>query len=283
LIRYEHTLRTRGYETDRTATVQIPVYLSHLEHVRWEWLLDEGSGFIPYLNEGHFFVVLRQVFSLRRRIGMGVDCEIVGQIENVGRSTVNLMHRIRRISDGALVGHARVTGAWLGPNRRLARVPDHVRESLATSSPLPPLEKSTTVGRREAILSGYSTIAPPEQVLPLMDVEVTPPQGDAPENAYRHRLCVRPSQIDIFNHVNAATWLRFMEDARILGAQEGRLPESAASPSLRVALAYEREAIVGDEIDVRVWQLPEDPLAYGVVITRGEEASLCRGRIDVLG
>ena len=285
MIHYAHTFRTRGYDTDRTATVPIPKFLSYLEHARWEWLLDPRAGFVDLIHDGHFFVVLRQKLELIRRVGMSHDLTCAGHILRIGRSTVDVEHRVTRDSDGARVARAIVVGAWLGPNRRLARIPNDLREMLQEAEqPAPWVPETFAAGERphgSVQMGEISRLTPPEHVNPALGLDITHPTDAAPEGAWCHSVVVRPSQIDIFDHVNAATYLRYMDDARILGARRGRLPERADHPSVRVAIAYDREALVDDVLDVRVWPLEGDS-AYACVVQRGDERPLCRARVDVL-
>ena len=53
----------------------------------------------------------------------GVDVDVHLWWEFVGRSSVRIAQRIERVADGAAVAQARVTCAWLGPSRRLTRMP----------------------------------------------------------------------------------------------------------------------------------------------------------------
>ncbi|HRE90538.1 MAG TPA: acyl-CoA thioesterase, partial [Myxococcota bacterium] len=121
---FEERIVTRGTEIDRTATVSMASVLRYFEHTRWCVMQRPLLGLIDLIDQGHFFVVRSQVVELRRRIGQGQPLVLTTRFLDVGRSTATVIHEALRERDGAVVARARVTGVWLSPSRRPARIPD---------------------------------------------------------------------------------------------------------------------------------------------------------------
>ncbi len=236
---FEIALRTRGYETDASTTIPIAVIFNYLEHLRWEWMHYEPLGLRSSLDAGHFFVVRDQAVEVLSAVGMRTDLRARGIVETVGRSLVHVRHELLH-PNGDPVAVARVSGLWLSPERRLVRVPDKLRE-YATS-------------QVDALAAAP---APPT---------IAPPEGDAPAHAHCHTITVRPSDLDRFDHVNAATYLRFFEDAALAASSEPR------PRPMRAAIRYEREALAGDALRAKTWR-HED--GYAFLLCRGDDV-LCR-------
>lgn len=305
---FVRAVSTRGYELDTTRSVSIPIIMNYLEHLRWEVMQEPSLGLKEALDEGHFFVVGQQDVELVRRVGMGVPLDVSLVMRKVGRSRAVVEHAIHRSDrprdDKSLVAHAEVTGMWLGPNRRLARLPEGIREVGRAHAELPavllesvhasgipsPEEAPSFIERPEVThrSRGLGHIALPELTAEL------PAHGQV----FRHQLVVRPSDLDIFNHVNASKYLRFFEDARHLAgvrkAIEWAHPPTdsahddadvcALKPHVRASVSYHQEAVLGDTLDVVGWALPSDattPVRFQFVLLRGDEAPLCRGLIEL--
>ena len=208
---FSRKITTRGYEPDRFATVPIQRYLNYLEWLRWEFIQDPETGLLEGLQSGHFPVVRSQRFELIQRIGMGRDLLLWARVTKVGRSTVTLEHHVIAEDDGSLVAHAIVEGLWLGPSRRLVRIPDAFRE-LAEKHALAESPKCSILPANR-----------PTETGPLIHTNPTPcifkRKGldlhlpNAPESTFTSERTIRPSDIDIFSHVNAATYVDMFEDA----------------------------------------------------------------------
>lgn len=279
---YEERIVTRGYEADNRRTVPLTQYLSYLEHLRWEWLRDERLGLEPLIHDGHFFVVREQVLELVRRVKMKTPLILQGWLEHVGRGVVKVRHQALRERDGALVVDARVEGVWLGPTRRPARLPDAVRAMVAEGAPARGalrLEEAQADDHQSAETSFFE---PPQPVFEPRGLDVhAPPKAEAPPaGAWKRELVVLPTEMDIFDHVNAVTYLRYFEDTRVLGELAGALPEGSGGVARRVAIAYHREALMGDRLVVGAWPSGEGSLSF-VLWRQDEPAPLCTARIDV--
>ncbi|MFO0750122.1 MAG: hypothetical protein U1F43_31290 [Myxococcota bacterium] len=293
---FEHHLTTRGTEIDQTATVGLPSFVRYFEHLRWLTMEDPRLGLVDLIHAGHFFVVRTQVVELLRRVGQSVPLRMTTRFESIGRSTAAVLHECTRTTDGALVARARVTGVWLGPTRKMVRLPDAFREfadgqlAALPLEPHPPelddhapLPDPQVVARPDTHATSFT--APHETVFAPLGVRTGPPAPNDPVIVERrfehvHRLIVPPRDLDVFSHVNAATWLLYCEDARHLGAMAGDLGPTAggAAPGapvrcqhprgwgVRAGWFYQREAVLGDALDVGVWSI--GPRALGFAFLR---------------
>jgi acyl-CoA thioesterase FadM len=266
---FERTIVVRGYEVDSTRTTPLPVVLSFLEQLRWEWIADPAWGLDQGVHDGHFFVVRQQVLELVERPRFGDRLTLTGEMEKVGRSLVVVRHRLS--VDGRPVGHARVTGVWLGPDRKLARLPELAREVGRRASEAPTPFGSLPGAPEDAVLDGSrarSFLEAPRIVHVARGLDLEPPTSLS--DARVCSIVVRPSDNDVFGHVNASTWLRFFDDTRLALGHSG-LPH-------RVALDYRAEAVAGDRIDVSVAPLSAGVL--GCLATRGDTI-LCAGALHL--
>lgn len=266
---FERTFRVRGYEVDVTRTTPLPVVFSFLEQLRWEWLAEPAWGLVDGVHGGSFFVVRSQIVELVERPRFMDELTVTGEMEKVGRSVVSVRHRLR-CGDREL-GHARVQGVWLGPDRRLARIPDAAREvgrrHAETLGPLGSLAGSP----EDAVLPGAdarSFLDAPRIVHRARGLELStePPPADAPSV----HLVVRPSDCDVFDHANASSWLRWFDDARLALGHVG-MPA-------RCAVEYHAEAVAGDALTVSVWDRGDQ--IVGCAATRGDTL-LCTGALDL--
>jgi acyl-CoA thioesterase FadM len=224
---------TRGYECDDTGCVTVARMFSYCEHQRWETMREPALGLLEAVHAGHFFVVLEQQLERIESFGMSVPLRIEMTLEQVGRSAVWVRHALRRETDGALLAVARVRGGWIGPNRRLARVPDALREAAARTTKQAwdaPMGPSATGGT-----AGSWFDPPTRRRAPLGLLEVP---DTVPETVHAQRR-VKPGDADIFSHVNAATYLRFFEDAI-----------SPGKTTWRASLRYKRESKPGDVLAI---------------------------------
>jgi acyl-CoA thioesterase FadM len=179
--------------------------------------------------------------------------------KKIGRSSIELRHEVRRLSDDVVLAEADVTGLWLGPNRRLTRIPDALRDFCTELEP--PAASTAENSECHAERLETSFIRPPDVVYPDGPLSVVAPDADsAPADALEYRCHVRPSDLDIFAHVNAATYLRYCDDAR--AGAEGYLGALGRAPSVQSALHYARETLENEEVHIQFWQVGEDEVHF---------------------
>lgn len=296
---FESELTTRGTEIDTAATVGMPMFLRYFEHLRWRLMAEELLGLRALIDAGHFYVVRSQTIELRQRVGQEVRIRVRTRIESVGRSTTHVLHEARDASDGSLIARARVLGVWLGPDRRLARLPDSFRAAGVAQKALQEAhgERNEDVigdpardepARIVAVVRGNATsfIDPPRVVFGPLSVAVDAPTTPPESIAFEHVIVVPPRDLDVFSHLNAATWLAYADDARQYAADAGALPaEVARGYVVRTALFYAREASKHDRLRVVVAPLGgalADTHALGAWFYRGDEPEpLCTVRVDL--
>ena len=172
------------------------------------------------VHEGHGFYVVSQSIAMSRRFGMDQEGVVRCVLTHVGRSVAEGIQDVVR-EDGVRLAHCRIRGAWMSPQGRMARIPRQARDSV--------FEGEFEVNRGVAHPgSGASLFDPPQPLRPdQLDLSLA---DSRPGACHRHPIAVRESDIDIFNHVNAANYVRFVGNA--LSAQ-------GLSPSIhRAELKY---------------------------------------------
>ena len=273
---FSRTITTRGYEPDRYATVPVQRYLNYLEWLRWEFIQEPSTGLLEGLQSGHFPVVRSQRFELVQRVGMGRDLKLWAKVTKVGRSTVTLEHHVIASDDGTLVAHAIVEGLWLGPSRRLVRIPDAFRR-LA--------EQHTSLD-----VPGFSV---PEPNRPMDDgvlIHTRPKPcifkreglalnlGKVPTTTFRNERIIRPSDIDIFSHVNAATYVDMFEDT-LYEAFRTRSPiedwHHRPGPVNRLMIQYDRESLLDERVMILCWKDGDDGFSFELR-RASDDVVLCR-------
>jgi acyl-CoA thioesterase FadM len=247
------SLVVRGYECGPDRIVGLPRILSYMEHARWEWILRPELGLVDGLHSGHFFVVHRQTVARARTFGIGTRAIVRAALRQVGRVQCTVEQDLVR-DDGVLLARAHIVAVWLGPGGHMARIPERTREAV-TDEPM--------VSHRGEALAGVATsfLAPDEHEEELLLEPLV--QRDVPEHAERRPMVVRPSDCDMFGHVNGSSYVRFAEDALF--------------PAQRLDVEYRGQAVPHDEVVVRTWA-PEVPTAQGqqaFALQRGDQ-TLCR-------
>ena len=252
-------LRTRGTDCGPDRWVTLPKVIAYMEHCRWEWLRDPSLGLARWVHEGHGFFVLNQSIAMSRRFGQGQDCEVRCVLRKVGRSVAQGDQDVVR-ADGVLLARCAIRGAWMAPTGRLAKIPAVLKEAVS--------EASLGSERGQAAPGDADSLFDPPQPLRTgaLDLSIC---EEIPVDAHRRVVEVRASDCDIFKHVNAANYVRYIADS---------LSVQGASPSLhRAELSYRGQARAGDSIEVVTW--PSGDTHWSADIRRGDE-SLFRATVD---
>lgn len=243
---FNRRLTTRGYEADDEATLPIQRILNFLEWLRWEFIQAPDTGLSEALATGHFPVVRSQRVQLLRRVGMGRELRLWVRVLKVGRSSVTLEHHVIDEHDGALVAHAIVEGLWLGPGRGLVRIPDRFRtfSSTQASYPNPAFHYAapSPAGEPKPLIH----TRPEMKSFQRRDLDAAWSEPLEPTVAWETR--VRPSEIDIFSHVNAATYVNYIADAL------GQCDLSGSGRLQRLVIQYHREALLDDRLKLCFWR-----------------------------
>ncbi|NCG20202.1 MAG: hypothetical protein GWP91_14430 [Rhodobacterales bacterium] len=251
---FELPLRTRGTDCGPDRWVTLPAIISYMEHCRWEWMRVPELGLLDAVHDGYGFFVLNQSIAMSRRFGQGQQTRVGCVLRKLGRSVAEGDQDVVR-EDGVLLARCTIRGAWMAPSGRLAKIPKQARESVSEIGVM------SHFGEAEDGDPG-SLFGPPEP-LRIQEADLVIPDelpGDA-SAIHRRTLVVRATDCDIFRHVNAANYVRFIADS---------LAVQGASASLyRAELHYKGQALAGDEIKVLTWALGDD--CWASVIQRGDE------------
>jgi acyl-CoA thioesterase FadM len=244
-------LNTRATECGPDRWITLPAVISYMEHCRWLWMREPALGLLQAVHEGHGFYVVNQSIAMHRRFGMGQQGYVRCALTKAGRSAAEGVQDVLR-KDGVQLAHCWIRGAWVGPTGRLARIPAKARESLFEGN------LDGVRGEPEAG-SDMSLFDPPQPMRPGT-LDLTHPEH-RPDGIHHHPIVVRASDIDIFDHVNAANYVRYVASA---------LATQGISPSIHKAeLQYSGQAVLGDELDVVSWSLGDH--RHAAHILRGEE------------
>ena len=131
-------ITVRSGEIDSFGHVNHAVFLSYLEHARFEAL--EAAGFSwPVLAERDWSIfVVRIEVDYVAEARRGERLLVRTWADGFKRTQMVLAQEIVRDDDqAATVTRARVTAVWIGPDRRPMRVPDEVRAGLTAGRAAP--------------------------------------------------------------------------------------------------------------------------------------------------
>jgi acyl-CoA thioesterase FadM len=238
--RLEREIQVRGYELDATGRVSPATLLRYLEGVRWE-AIRTLEPVRQLFSDGRFTVVRAQRLEVERDVAFGDLLVGVVWPGKLGRSSVELRHELRLADSGERVAAAAVVGVHLDSQGKPCPLPDLVREVSHDDSEWLPI--------------------------PPLAADQQPA-----EDSFVERLRVRPSHLDSFRHVNHAQYVDWVDDTRQLAKVTGRLR--------RLSIDYRREAVLGDELTLVSWLLPQG--GVGVEVRRAAEADpLCRARLEL--
>lgn len=234
---------------DARGAVPPVVMARYLEHVRWQALSGGLPGLDTLLSEQRRPVVRVQHMEGVQRFGVGTEVRITLHVARVGRTSLTFAHRCTR-ADGEPLGWAAAIVVVLGPDGAPTPVPDAVRELVSEEAPR---------------------------------VRVPACEEAPPPSAVRLPLLIRPSDLDIQQHVNQSNYVAFFDDAIQQAAGRGMSGLPSARPRLTaVTVDHRRELRVGQEVEVVVWG-PEQHVVGLELRDGATRESICRGRAEVAG
>jgi acyl-CoA thioesterase FadM len=210
------TLTTRGDELDRTGTVGAAQLLRYLEYGRWR-AMTTGEGGLSAFFAGELKMVVRaQRIRLGAPVGWNETLRLQTWLARVGRTSMDFGHVLVRESDGARVCEAILTAVQIDAQGR----PAPLAETVVAQAAAPELDQQLTT------LTFAETL---------------------PDDAWTWQQTIRPSQIDLFRHVNHSRYVDLFEDARWFMERA----HAAMNRQLSViALEYRREAKAGEDVTV---------------------------------
>jgi len=136
----ETTIDVRMPELDSFGHVNHAVFLTYLEHARFEALREAGFDWGILVERQWSIFVVRIEVDYVSEASRGDRLRIRTWAESFRRTTMVLAQEIVRDDDpSVVVTRSRVTAVWIGPDRRPMRVPPDVQAGLTGRAP-PPTE-----------------------------------------------------------------------------------------------------------------------------------------------
>ena len=231
-------MAVRGYEMDATGRLSPGSFARVLEHARWLTLRDDGLGIAEHFQSG---VVRAQRMVIDARVAFPDVLRVVTWIGRVGRTSFDFVQRVERVGDGEVVARNATTVVHMGPGG-----PAPVHEAV----------------RERVIAEGHPEVeAPPaETSSDAIDLQVRP----------------RWSDQDVFQHVNQARYVDWLEDAR---ASETALPHPRDRALRALAIQYDGETRAGQALTLYAFSLGDDALGFGLF---GDgDSALMRARVEL--
>lgn len=242
--RLERTLSVRGYEAGPSGIVPLSAFARYFEHLRWESAEDPAMDLARMFTNGHRMVVRAQQLQHDRPVGVGDVLRLFLWVGRIGRASMDLWHEARLDRSGELVARGLVTAVYLGQDHRPHPIPDDARTMVDAA--------------------GVSQL-------------VAPPSARAPAGAWTCDVRVRPSDLDLFDHVNHAVYASYFDDARWLGSRDkvfGDRTALALRPPRALAIDYRREALADQPLEIVAWPLGDGPDQLGFELRRKGDGEL---------
>ena len=124
-------LTVRTSELDSFGHVNHAVYLSYLEHARFQALKEAGFDWAVLDDQGWAIFVVRIEIDYVAEAKREDELLVRTWAESFRRTSMTLRQEVVLDSNpSTLIARANVTAVWIGPDRKPIRVPDEVRERL---------------------------------------------------------------------------------------------------------------------------------------------------------
>ncbi|HBV05102.1 MAG TPA: 4-hydroxybenzoyl-CoA thioesterase [Gemmatimonadetes bacterium] len=124
-------LTVRTSELDSFGHVNHAVYLSYLEHARFQALKEAGFDWSVLDDRGWAIFVVRIEIDYVAEAKREDELLVRTWAESFRRTSMTLRQEVTLDNNpGAIIARANVTAVWIGPERKPIRVPDEVRERL---------------------------------------------------------------------------------------------------------------------------------------------------------
>jgi acyl-CoA thioesterase FadM len=218
-----------------------------LENPRWNALRSDGLVGAS-VNIG---VLRAQSLEIERAVGFGEKIEVSMWLSGVGRTSFALGYTIQSSADGGVI--ARSAGSFV----------------------------STDIdGRPRPVGPGLERLLSDRKTIEVPRLDHSPAAG-----AWSRDLVVRPSDVDLLQHVNQARYVDYIEDARHACARAGGYGEHdrGAEAALKtLVVSYEGQAREGDRLRVTTWAPGDTPGQYAFEVRREADAApMARARVAV--
>ncbi|XP_019613483.1 PREDICTED: uncharacterized protein LOC109461545 [Branchiostoma belcheri] len=224
------TYELHPFDFDRSGRVQVWTYLRMLEFARIaaiQPLIKEHTGtqndgstaFVRYQEvefSPRFYTIVKPNTSLVMAVG----------ISYVGRSSLIYDYGIRSNASDDIIGRSFT---------QMVRVNRKTRRPIAWPDAL--IDRFSNEGQDRPVVPG-----PFEQI---------------PEPAFVCKVRVSNSDIDVRKHTNQSVYLRYCLDAAAIAARRNSfsvIKDIALCPIRKVGILYQREALLGDELTLEMWE-----------------------------
>ena len=238
---------TRATSSSSMGFVQPSQYLRFLEHIRWSTIATSEKYRSDATGSSASFA--RRSFEIYDRIANDVELELTMWLSRLGNTSVAFSHDVKDVIRGSRRRPKQRDHRVARRNRQPAKIGEGAREFLI---------------ERETIRTERLTEAPPD-------------------DAWQRDVPLRPSDHDMQQHVNHARYADFVEDTRILATAAGAYGKGNWDASVRrLAITYEQEMRVGDDIVCKTWPTPGRERSLEFVLMKGAVIAT-RARVGFAG
>lgn len=119
---HETAIRVRGYELDSYRHVNHAVYLSYLEHARWQYLASRGLTLKRLDELKRWPVVAKLEIDYLKAAFMDDELVISSRLVELSKASLRIEHEIRR--EGVVITRARLRAGIIDENGRPAAAPE---------------------------------------------------------------------------------------------------------------------------------------------------------------
>ncbi len=125
------TLNVYPYECDAYGHLNEAAYLQLFERARWE-ILARGPGMNLFRSHGVWPAVRRATIDYHRAVFPGDELDVDLQLEELGRTSLQMRQRAVRRSDAVLVAEAHLVFVTIDSSGNPTAVPDEIAQLFAT-------------------------------------------------------------------------------------------------------------------------------------------------------
>ena len=216
----EISLSRRPDEGDREGNLSMTTIAKYFETLRWRAFEADYAGIGSLFAGDHISVVRAQRIVSSAPIRAGAELKARMWSASLGRTSATFGHELLS-TNGEVLASAGVV--WVHMTRE--GTPVELPGSLVVTS---------------------------EREVPLFGREME----EAPNGAWSYRYAVRASEVDQLQHVNHASYVRYVEDTRAFAAQYrgyGTRTNAAQRHVRSLGIEYVSETHLGSDVDVRTW------------------------------
>jgi len=117
-------------DTDAGGVVYYANYLKYFERARTEYLRNRGFSVADMARKGFAFPVVHLEINYRAPAHQDDLLNVVTGVQDIGKSSFILSHKVLRAVDGKLLVEGKVKLACVGPARKPHRLPEEIISAL---------------------------------------------------------------------------------------------------------------------------------------------------------